>query len=443
MAERNVAAPPRRRRLQVVPSAPQVLDVPVGDVHELPGLQARVAMNEDVVEDYAGLYREGRELPPIAVGRCDGVLYVYDGWHRLAARRCADLPTIACLVEDLDRAELAKRAIGANRDHGLRRTSEDKRRAVVLALMQPELCRLASRQLADVAGVSHAFVSSVRRSFGVDVGVPLTDAAVRRADGRPAASYEAIWNKASTWERAQVVQASWASEAADLVCATAGSAVWAATARRRAELASEPPPWGDSTFVEWASEATGADLQLAWRAHGVPDDQVQGLAAALTAVKEAGDPDRAWHAQYLLNGTVPPFYAALRAELGETAEQPEPTPRQRAEASLDAADADVAAIVAGLPADVLDLLHWRVRSDQPAGFRGAWLDRVSAIEGAHRCFNIECRSKAYTVVTPGSRCPFCGRDEDDQQEMWRDAVDLVVDGLKAGVAAPGLRLEIP
>jgi hypothetical protein len=56
-------------------------------------------------------------------------------------------------------------ACGENADHGLRRTNEDKRRAVERLLGDPEWIKWSDRKIADVCRVSHPFVGTVRKEL--------------------------------------------------------------------------------------------------------------------------------------------------------------------------------------------------------------------------------------------------------------------------------------
>src|SRR5688500_4610428 len=48
---------------------------------------------------------------------------------------------------------------------GLRRTNEDKRRAVEAALRHPKAAKLSDRQIAEHVGVSHDMVNRLRKSI--------------------------------------------------------------------------------------------------------------------------------------------------------------------------------------------------------------------------------------------------------------------------------------
>ena len=58
------------------------------------------------------------------------------------------------------RVDALKHALGANAVHGQRRTNADKRRCVELAVK--EFASLSSRAIAELCGVSHPYVESIR-----------------------------------------------------------------------------------------------------------------------------------------------------------------------------------------------------------------------------------------------------------------------------------------
>ena len=94
------------------------------------GTQPRVEINEEAVADYAERLREGVVLPPVTAF-FDGVVYwLADGFHRYHAHRRAGREAIAVDVHDGGLREAILYSVGANTDHGLRRTNEDKRKAV-------------------------------------------------------------------------------------------------------------------------------------------------------------------------------------------------------------------------------------------------------------------------------------------------------------------------
>lgn len=144
------------------------------------GTQSRVSLDTAVVFDYQVLLNDGVKLPPIVVF-FDGVEYwIADGFHRLHAHRAANKEEIDCLVKTGTRRDALLYAIGANASHGLRRSTEDKRKAVELLLADEEWGQRSTEWIAQTAKVSWHLANSVRE------GVQGEDApkTVATADGK-------------------------------------------------------------------------------------------------------------------------------------------------------------------------------------------------------------------------------------------------------------------
>jgi hypothetical protein len=94
------------------------------------GTQPRVEINEEVVADYAEQLREGVAFPPVVVF-FDGVVYwLADGFHRYHSHRRVGRDAMTTDVRDGGLRDAILYSVGANTEHGLRRTNEDKRKAV-------------------------------------------------------------------------------------------------------------------------------------------------------------------------------------------------------------------------------------------------------------------------------------------------------------------------
>jgi hypothetical protein len=59
--------------------------VPLSEVIKHQPLQARKKLDGNAVTRYASMTKEGSKPPPIKLARCDGKLYLLDGWHRMEA----------------------------------------------------------------------------------------------------------------------------------------------------------------------------------------------------------------------------------------------------------------------------------------------------------------------------------------------------------------------
>ena len=98
------------------------------------GLQARCKLNQEVIDEYSEVLREGGKLPKITVYRVGSVYYLVDGWHRYFAHKKAGLADIPVDIAEGTIRDATLYAVGANDDHGLRRTNDDKRKAVMMLL---------------------------------------------------------------------------------------------------------------------------------------------------------------------------------------------------------------------------------------------------------------------------------------------------------------------
>jgi hypothetical protein len=98
------------------------------------GTQPRAAIDEETVAEYAEALREGITFPPVVAFHDGSVYWLADGFHRYHAHRRAGLEKIEVDVRDGMLRDAILHSVGANTEHGLRRTNEDKRKAVITML---------------------------------------------------------------------------------------------------------------------------------------------------------------------------------------------------------------------------------------------------------------------------------------------------------------------
>ena len=100
------------------------------------GTQSRAELNEAAVAEYAQSIKGGAALPPVVVFFDGTENWLADGFHRYHAYRAAERASIPAEVHAGTLADAQLHSYGANKGHGLQRTNEDKRNAVMGMLSQ-------------------------------------------------------------------------------------------------------------------------------------------------------------------------------------------------------------------------------------------------------------------------------------------------------------------
>lgn len=125
--------------------------------------QPRLAIDQDVVAEYAGLLESGTEFPPVQVVSDGAVHWLVDGFHRYFAHRKLGRKEIKAEVTTGLQEEAQWLSLSANKAHGLRRTNNDKAKAVIKALKMR--AQLTDRVIAEHVGVNHVTVAKYRESI--------------------------------------------------------------------------------------------------------------------------------------------------------------------------------------------------------------------------------------------------------------------------------------
>jgi hypothetical protein len=124
---------------------------------------SRAITDLNLAGEYAEAMLLGAQFPPAVVfGEAAGEYWLADGYHRWHAATIAGLQTIACDVRPGGRREAILHSVGANAEHGWRRSTEDKRRAVRTLLNDAEWCQWSDREIGRRCGVDHKTVAPLR-----------------------------------------------------------------------------------------------------------------------------------------------------------------------------------------------------------------------------------------------------------------------------------------
>lgn len=129
------------------------------------GTQSRAELNEAVVAEYAEAIESGAKFPPVSLFFDGNTYWLADGFHRYFAAKKAGLVEVEAAVAEGGRRDAVLHSLGANTNHGLRRSNADKRKAVETLLADSEWALMSDREAAKVCGVSHTFVAAIRSSL--------------------------------------------------------------------------------------------------------------------------------------------------------------------------------------------------------------------------------------------------------------------------------------
>ncbi len=131
------------------------------------GTQPRIELNPEVIAEYVELLCNGITFPPITV-YFDGVNYwLADGFHRYWAAWEAKVELEINVINGTQRDAILH-SVGANATHGLRRSNQDKRKAVVTLLQDEEWSQWSDRAIARQCQVSDRLVNKIRKQLSTD-----------------------------------------------------------------------------------------------------------------------------------------------------------------------------------------------------------------------------------------------------------------------------------
>jgi hypothetical protein len=174
----------RRRLGQLAPLGPTTLRI--GLVRIDGGTQSRAAISQAVCDEYAEYYRpdSSDRMPPILVFYDGAHYWLADGFHRLHGAIRAGRTEIIAQIRQGTQRDAILASCRANNAHGLRRTDDDKRRAVQRLLEDEEWSRWSDRAIAEACRVSPNFVGKVRATAHEDSRPPANAESRIGRDGR-------------------------------------------------------------------------------------------------------------------------------------------------------------------------------------------------------------------------------------------------------------------
>ncbi|MCY2927446.1 MAG: ParB/RepB/Spo0J family partition protein [Planctomycetota bacterium] len=140
--------------------------VAIEKIHVDDASHPRAKVNEETVAEYAEAMRGKAKFPAIVVFAAAGKsgYFLGDGRHRLEAAKQTGKKVIDAEIRPGGQREAILYAVGANNEHGLRRSNADKRKAVELLLADPEWREWSVNELAQRCHVSWDLVEAVRKA---------------------------------------------------------------------------------------------------------------------------------------------------------------------------------------------------------------------------------------------------------------------------------------
>lgn len=127
------------------------------------GTQPRAKLSEETICEYAADMEAGDVFRPITVYFDGKDYWLADGFHRVEAKRRLD-PNGSIDADVVQGTQLDAQwfSYSVNKGHGLRRTNEDKARAVTAALRHPEGISRSDSDIASHVGVTTPTVAKYR-----------------------------------------------------------------------------------------------------------------------------------------------------------------------------------------------------------------------------------------------------------------------------------------
>lgn len=134
------------------------MNLPIASIRTDGGTQPRAAINAAIVDEYRADMMGGATFPPVTVFFDGSDYWLADGFHRVQAAQQLGQTDIAADIHQGTLQDAQWHSFSANQSHGLRRSNEDKRRAVDAALKHPFAKGKSSYEIARHCGVSAEFV---------------------------------------------------------------------------------------------------------------------------------------------------------------------------------------------------------------------------------------------------------------------------------------------
>jgi hypothetical protein len=139
---------------------PDPVSIKLAEIRIDGGTQTRAKISNETVEEYADAVSQGAKFPPVDVFFDGSTNWLADGFHRFHGHRKAGCLDILAIVHTGTLEGALIFALRSNISHGLKRTNDDKRKCVEIALTK--FADRSDRVVAEMCGVSHDLVNRMR-----------------------------------------------------------------------------------------------------------------------------------------------------------------------------------------------------------------------------------------------------------------------------------------
>lgn len=152
-----------------------VVRLPIAEIRLDGGTQPRSALDFAAIDDYAEAMAAGVKFPPVVIFHDGEHYWLADGFHRLKAAFASGLDAIDCELRQGTLEDAQWYSFSANKTNGLRRTNEDKQRAVKSALLHARAASMSNYAIARHVGVDEATVRNWRSKLAASTEIPQID----------------------------------------------------------------------------------------------------------------------------------------------------------------------------------------------------------------------------------------------------------------------------
>lgn len=118
-----------------------------------------------MIDEYSEAMENGAKFPAVTCFSDGKEYWLVDGFHRVAAAEKAGQTRIEAVVRPGSLLDAQWYSFGVNKTHGLRRTNEDKQRAVAAALAHDLGKDRSDGAIAEHCGVTQPLVHTIREQL--------------------------------------------------------------------------------------------------------------------------------------------------------------------------------------------------------------------------------------------------------------------------------------